>query len=164
MGKTRQISIAIDNWADIFSDFDPSPLSYRTLSEDFLQELSKRYREISGGKVVIMIYAPRKFKRSHKEKIVIRRIRDYFYSRYQKKRKEFNRSALLGGVMLATGLSLIISLYFIGSRVVSELLLPLGWFGSWEGISRVFNILTTSKKELDLENRFAEANYEFYYE
>lgn len=164
MSKIKQISIAIDTWDDIFSDFDPSPLSYRTLSEDFLRELTKRYRETKSGQFIVMIYAPLKLKRGHKEKIIVRRIRDYFDTKYQQKRGEVRKYALTGGLMLLTGLTVIIGLYFLRSTIASELLLPLGWFGAWEGISKVFNILTSAKQELDIENKFSNASYEFYYE
>ena len=39
----KEISIAIDTWDDMFSDFDPRPFNMRALSEDVMAELKKRH-------------------------------------------------------------------------------------------------------------------------
>ncbi len=68
----KEISIAIDTWDDIFSDFDPRPLNIRALSEDFIAELKKRYRETRKGDFLVTIYAPISLKDAESEKAVIR--------------------------------------------------------------------------------------------
>lgn len=39
--EMSEISIWLDNYDDIFSDFDPRPYSQRSLSDDFLAEAKK---------------------------------------------------------------------------------------------------------------------------
>ena len=46
----KEIGIVIDSWDDVFSDFDPRPLSERTVSGDFVDELKKRYKETRRGR------------------------------------------------------------------------------------------------------------------
>ena len=43
--EKTQISLWLDDYADIFSDFDPRPFSQRALSDDFLNEAKKVVRE-----------------------------------------------------------------------------------------------------------------------
>ena len=64
----KEISIAIDTWDDIFSDFDPRPFEVRALSEDFIAELKKRYRETRKGQFLVMIYAPVSLKHEETER------------------------------------------------------------------------------------------------
>ena len=46
---TRDISIWLDNYDDIFSGFDPKPYSERVLSDDFLTEVGKVCKEKDEG-------------------------------------------------------------------------------------------------------------------
>jgi len=70
----QQISIAIDTWDDIFSDFDPRPLGERAVSEDFINELKKRYLETRKGSFLIIIHAPISLKDEKSEKMIIQRL------------------------------------------------------------------------------------------
>ena len=74
----KEISVAIDRWDDIFSDFDPSPMERRTLSEDFIFELKKRHRETKYGKFIITIYAPPSLENAETEQVVIKRLKQHF--------------------------------------------------------------------------------------
>ncbi|MFA5746009.1 MAG: hypothetical protein WC932_04085, partial [archaeon] len=39
--ETKEVLMSISDYEDIFSDFDTKPLTHRSLSDDFLQELKK---------------------------------------------------------------------------------------------------------------------------
>ena len=45
--ETKDIKIWIDEYDGIFSDFDPRPYSERNMSDDFLNECNKLFRENS---------------------------------------------------------------------------------------------------------------------
>ena len=47
--KKSEISLSLDNYDDIFSDFDPRPFSQRALSDDFLIEAKKASRDKVSG-------------------------------------------------------------------------------------------------------------------
>jgi hypothetical protein len=55
--KTTQV--ALDNYDDIFSDFDYSDYSKRLLSYDFLKELRRRYEERKKGEYEITFSIPK---------------------------------------------------------------------------------------------------------
>ena len=46
-----EISILLDNYDDIFSDFDPRPYSERSLSDDLLNEARKASRDKNTGRL-----------------------------------------------------------------------------------------------------------------
>ena len=166
----KEISVAIDRWEDIFSDFDPSPLGQRTLSEDFISELKKRYRETKRGSFIITIYAPLSLKDEQKEKVVIQRLKQYFRFRSIQAKKQLGRIRARGITFVAFGtfsLGLLILLTYF--KVFSELaiemigiaLMPLGWFGIWEGFSKIVDASPILRVDEDLFVKLARANYRF---
>jgi hypothetical protein len=168
----QDISIAIDSWDDIFSDFDPSPLEQRILSEDFLSELKKRYRETQRGNFLITIYAPLSLRDESSEKIVLKRLKQYFKFRHLGLQKEFNESVGKGlifvvmGILFLSTLTLVAYFKLLGTlalELLSILLMPLGWFGIWEGFSRVIDPAPMLKQDLGLFAKLAKATYKFKY-
>ena len=96
----QEITIAIDSWDDLFSDFDPSPLEQRILSEDFLSELKKSYRETPRGSYIVTIYAQMSLKDEASERIVIKRLKQYFKLRHLAIEKEIGQSIQKGFIFV----------------------------------------------------------------
>ena len=144
--KIKQISIAIDTWDDVFSDFDPRPIKDRMLSEDFIVELKKRYRETKKGDFVIEILAPVDLCNPNTERSVIQRLKRDFKHRSLQKRKELSKLRRRGTVFVLFGIFFLTALtlltyYKVVSKLAIEILgiifMPLGWFGIWEGFSKI---------------------------
>jgi hypothetical protein len=168
----QEISIAIDSWDDVFSDFDPSPLEQRILSEDFLLELRKRYRETQRGNYIITIYAPIALKDDASERIVIKRLKQYFRFRHLATVKEINDVRRKGtlfvffGIIFLSTLTLIAyykMLSLLALELLGIVLMPLGWFGIWEGFSRITEAPPLLKQDLELFGRLSKAAYKFKY-
>lgn len=166
----KEISIAIDTWDDIFSDFDPRPLSERALSEDFIAELKKRYRETRKGQFVVTIYAPPFLKDDAQEKAVIQRLKRQFKHRSLQRQKELNRIRIRGTIFVSFGIFSLGFLTFITyfqlfSGLAIELLgiifMPLGWFGIWEGFSKIVDASPIFLQEEILFNKLSKAVYQF---
>ncbi len=166
----KEISIAIDRWEDIFSDFDPSPLSHRTLSEDFIYELKKRHRETKRGSFMITIYAPLSLKDEEKEKVVIQRLKQYFRFRATQAKKQLGRIRARGITFVVFGIFslglLILLTYFkafseLGIELIGIALMPLGWFGIWEGFSKIVDTSPILRVDEDLFIKLARASYRF---
>jgi hypothetical protein len=168
----QDISIAIDSWDDVFSDFDPSPLSSRVLSEDFLMELKKRYRETQTGNFILTIYAPLVLKDEEIEKIVIKRLKQYFKFRHLSLLKEIGvmrakgwKYVLFGGLSLTI---LTLTTYFkllniLSLELLGIVLTPLGWFGVWEGFSRLIEPSAVLTQDAELFSKLLKANLKFKY-
>jgi hypothetical protein len=168
----QEISIAIDSWDDIFSDFDPSPLELRVLSEDFLLELRKRYRETQQGNYTITLYAPITFKDDNTERIVIKRLKQYFKFRHLSLTKELNNQRAKGGLFIVLGVGALgtmsmVTFFKLLSQLQIELygivLVPLGWFGIWEGFSRIIEPAPKLTQELALYSKLAKVTIKFKY-
>jgi hypothetical protein len=168
----QDITIAIDSWDDIFSDFDPSPLEQRILSEDFLVELKKRYRETQRGNFIITIYAPMSLRDDVSEKIVIKRLKQYFKFRHLSVQKEMNESVGKGLIFVIVGILLLAALtlaaYFkklstLSLELAGIIMMPLGWFGIWEGFSRIIEPSELGKQDLGLFAKLSKASYKFKY-
>lgn len=168
----QEISIAIDSWDDIFSDFDPSPLEQRVLSEDFLFELRKRYRETQRGNYVITLYAPALLKDDNTERIVLKRLKQYFKFRFLSLTRELNHHRAKGGLFIVLGVGglgtmSMVTFFKLLSQLQIELLgivlVPLGWFGIWEGFSRIIEPAPKLAQDIDLYGKLAKVTIKFKY-
>ncbi len=168
----QEISIAIDSWDDIFSDFDPSPLEHRILSEDFISELKKRHRETKRGNFVITIYAPFSLKDEVSERLVNKRLKQYFKFAQLSIQKEINESKRKGVIFVICGIFFLALLTFVAYfkmvdtltlELVSILLMPLGWFGIWEGFSHIIETPPLLKQDREMFEKMNKATFKFKY-
>ena len=168
----QDISIAIDSWDDVFSDFDPSPLEQRILSEDFLLELKKRYRETQRGNFIITIYAPLSLKDEASERIISKRLKQYFKFRHLEIQRDINEARRKGVIFIIVGmfflanLTMVTYLKMFSSLVIdllSIIVMPLGWFCVWEGFSRILEPYPLLKQDLELFGKLSRASFKFKY-
>ena len=78
-----EISIWLDSYDDIFSDFDSRPLSERTVSDDFLSEVRKVCDEKSRNKIHLKLSIPESLRNTEDEKIIIKRLHLFFRNSHQ---------------------------------------------------------------------------------
>jgi len=168
----REIGVVIDTWDDIFSDFDPRPLSERTVSGDFVDELKKRYKETPAGHFIITIYAPVSLKNEESERITINRLRKHFRYKFLHKKKVITIIRIRGLIFVIVGICslsfLTLATYF---KFLSELklqisgivLMPFGWFGIWEGLSKLIDTSPVVIRDAKLFERLSKATYHFSY-
>ena len=83
MGKIQlpvehEISLWLDTYEDIFSDFDPRPLGQRALSDDFLSEAKRAIRERKEGSFELHLLIPTTQRSSATEAVVRKRLREHF--------------------------------------------------------------------------------------
>jgi hypothetical protein len=168
----KEISIVIDTWDDVFSDFDPRPLNQRTLSEDFIIELKKRYRETRRGDFSVVIIAPNNLQDPDSETMVMGRLKKHFKHRFLQRQREIVRIRVRGVVFVLFGITSLTTLtlatyHKIFSELIIEILgiilMPLGWFGIWEGFSKIVDTSQTSIQESQLFDKLAKATYRFSY-
>ena len=170
--EIRDIAIAIDTWDDVFSDFDPRPLSDRTLSADFIIELKQRYRETNKGDFVVTICAPKNLSNKKSERTVSKRLKRHFQHRSLLLKKSNMRILIRGIIFVLCGIFLLTFLtlaayYKMFSDLVIDILgivvMPLGWFGLWEGFSKIVDVNPSLKHEEMFYQKLAKAQYKFRY-
>lgn len=164
----RQISIWLDDYEDIFSDFDPRPYDDRSLSDDFISEVKKVSHEDGFGVAEMNLLVPEKSRKADVENVIIKRLHAFFKKNnyYIIKRTRFNR---VKGVtmMLAGMLMLLVATYITGqqqtyltnfSRVAME---PAGWFFAWRGMDTLFFLSVKLKEEHDFYTKMAKTKVNF---
>ena len=168
----KEIAIVIDTWDDIFSDFDPRPLNQRTVSEDFVDELKKRYRETRKGNFAITIYAPQFLKKIESEKMVSQRLKKHFRHIFLQKKKDLVQRRIRGFIFVCIGISslsfLTLATYFkflseLAIQIAGIILMPLGWFGFWEGLSKLVDASPVFIQEEKLFEKLSKTSYQFRY-
>jgi len=168
----KEVSVAIDTWDDIFSDFDPRPLSDRALSEDFIFELKRRYRETRKGSFLITVYAPVSLKDDKSEKMVIQRLKRHFKHSSLRRQKQLNRIRRRGIFFVMIGICflgfLTLATFFrffsdLAIEMLGIILMPLGWFGIWEGFSKIVDTSPIFIQEEMLFDKLSKADYRFKY-
>ncbi|MFH1363356.1 MAG: hypothetical protein ABIH45_04030 [Candidatus Omnitrophota bacterium] len=168
----KEIGIVIDSWDDVFSDFDPRPLTERTVSEDFVDELRKRYKETRSGEFIITIYAPFSLKDEASEKMVTQRLKKHFRHKLLQKKKLIVRIRLRGVIFVLIGVCslsfLTLATYYkfvteITIQIMGIFLMPLGWFGFWEGLSKLVDTSPVVIQDEKLFEKISKARYSFKY-
>lgn len=165
----RDISIVLDNYDDIFSDFDPRPYGQRELSEDFLKELSRRYTEDSRGNFEVRFFIPSYERDPKVEGIIKKRLKAHFAREEKRVGHEMASIRNRGLVYITFGVILLLgetltSVYFenpLLTAVAGIFALPLGWFGVWTGVERILDIGPKARGQLEAFAKFVHCNYIF---
>jgi len=165
-----EISLILDSYDDIFSDFDPRPYSQRALSGDFLDELRKASRD-KDSKIELKFMIPiSKINKRH-EGIIKGRLKEHFHKHYNLLKKEITDTTIKrGAVFIVMGLifmflaTLIMFKYTKPNMLLSffiVLLEPAGWFCFWEGLWLVIFESKERKPELDFYEKMTKSDISF---
>lgn len=170
----QDITVGIDTLDDIFSDFDPRPLQQRALSEDFLKEIQKFYVESLRGRLNVIFLGPVALKeileKNQLEKAIISHLHQEFRRRALYAKKMINGIKTTGVRFITFGAIILISLTLVrafkifpalGMDIGLELLMPLGWFGMWEGFSQLVQTPHKLKDESVMYDKLSKAQYSF---
>jgi len=153
--RLSEISLILDTYDDIFSDFDPRPFSERTISDDFLLEARRASRDLPSGKIELKFLIPQKQRNIGSENLIRKRLRDYFIRHHQIMQEEMRKTLFRTALMAVLGVVFImVSTYLRGlgstsfsMRFLTTLLEPAGWFTTWTGLDEWYYTFTEKKKE-----------------
>lgn len=164
------IHVGLDSYDDIFSDFDPSPYSDRLLSEDFVIEARRRCSVTRKGGLELRFSLP-KGRRDHKtEALIKRRIKQYFRGKVKDVEEEVGKGRKVGAAYFAAGFLVLLfvglapQLEWLGgaAHFLEILLVPVGWFGMFDGVELMVEAPRSRARELESNRRLAEADYTFF--
>jgi hypothetical protein len=151
--KSSQISLWLEDYEDIFSDFDSRPYSERALSGDFLHEAKNASRDKPSGGLELRFLIPKNKRDQRKEMLIRSRLLDHFGKHHRRLHKESRKVVSHGIIFMIAGVTFMLLASILmpmqsGSNVLSNflfvLLQPGGWFFLWEGLKF---ILFESKRE-----------------
>ncbi len=137
--KIKKLSIWLDDYEEIFSDFDPRPYSQRVLSDDFFNEIKKLSLEDLPHKIELNLILENIQRDKKLEKIIIDRINGYFEYRYKETIKKNNRILKQSALFLILGGLMITYIHYMHLKLGEytlflELIHPASWFLSWEAL------------------------------
>jgi hypothetical protein len=164
--REGNISLILDSYDDIFSDFDPRGYSERALSDDFLVECKKAARD-KGHKLELRLMIPKKLRNLKDELKIRKRLKNHFEKHFQEKHEEIMKVKKEGAMWFAVGTVLMmISAFFYGRtdfffRLLEVMIVPAAWFMFWEGLDKIF--ISSREKEADYIFYKKMANCQIYF-
>ncbi|MDB5281465.1 MAG: hypothetical protein JWO06_540 [Bacteroidota bacterium] len=164
-----EISIWIDKYDDVFSDFDSRPFAERALSDDFLREVRKMASEKTGGEIELKFNILDDQRNVESEAVIINSLNKHFKNIATTLRSEQRQTLQKGYMLLGAGFSLMIFLVYLTTiptkgaylNGIYLMLEPVGWFMTWTGLDNVFQNTRKNKSALDFNSRMAFAAIKF---
>ena len=169
-----EISLILNEYNDIFSDFDPRPYLERSLSDDFLFEAKKASKVKTSGEVELTLLIPENERKPASETVIKKRLHEYFKKHHELMRKEIMETQVKGVKLTLLGFGLlIIATYtrieeFRHPFMVSDLIVflttilePAGWFTCWTGMEQIFIKPREKKEDFEFYEKMARAKINF---
>jgi len=163
-GVLQTAQIALDNYDDIFSDFDPSPYEIRLISEDFLRELHRHYHRTGKGDIIVSFTIPGDLRVEKTEALIKKRIRDYFKGRIREVERERRERVKHGIARIVVGVvlsALLLTNPLLESRPFLEIISVLIWFLIWSGLEPFLEVATKLDRRRAFHEKFLKAEYRF---
>ncbi len=165
-----EISIILESYDSIFSDFDPRTYAQRSLSVDFLTEIKRATRENKSGVIELNLLIPVEKKNDEVEAKVRKRLHEYFRKHYDITKREVDAVRSKGAIMIGVGLSLsmvaAVFVYPTGStnilnNIILVLIEPAAWFTIWEGANKVFDTWRVLEPDLEFFRKMIKSEITF---
>jgi hypothetical protein len=163
------ISLWLDDYNDIFSDFDPRDASVRAISVDFLEEAKRAATDKDLG-LKLNLLIPKEKRNQKTEHIISHRLKNHFEHHHRilkKEKKSLIKSGMLfvlSGIIIMALAAYILVNYENKTTVTSFLLIllePAGWFFFWEGLNIVLFKPKEKESELDFYKKLSHAEIIF---
>ena len=168
--QTSELALWLDDYDDLFSDFDPRPYSQRSLSDDFLLEMIKAVKNRGKNTFELKFLLSDSLRNRSKEQVIAKRLRDHFTRHYhmllQDKKRVLRRGTMfvLAGVFVMWGAA-IIQYFFLDKHFLFNFIFvlaePSGWFLFWEGLNKTIYDNNKIKPNLDFYHKMSKSKIKF---
>ncbi len=161
----QKVDIALDGYDDLFSDFDPSPYATRILSEDFLNELFRRYSQTPKGRIVVNFTVPRSARSEKTESLIRKRLKDHFRERDKTWDGRMRERVRLGLIRLAIGAVVSAAILLFPELDVPPILTLLSvlvWYFMWTGFDSLIEVPMRLQRKKVRADQFLAADYNFF--
>lgn len=166
--QKAKISLWLDDYDNLFSDFDPRSFSHRELSDDFLNEAMKFTTEAEFGKIILIFLIPTSKRNITLEKVVKVRMHNEFQKRLNHLAKEKKKMRRKGYSLGLFGVLLMIMATVVASygqgiffKILLVILEPAGWFTAWYGLDHIFYFSQEEKRKFEFYHKLSEAEFKF---
>lgn len=168
--KMSEISLWLDDYSDLFSDFDPRLYAERSLSQDFLAEIQRASRDKATGQIELKFLIP-SAKRNHNDEAMIkRRLKEHFKKHFDNIKKDKDKMVNLGSMLTIIGILLMFAATFVLFKYQNTGLMtsfmvvflePGGWFFFWEGMYLIVFESKKLKPNMEFYSKMHRADIEF---
>lgn len=167
--ENPEISIWIDKYDDVFSDFDSRPYSERVLSDDFLSEIRKMVINQPKANVRFTFRLMDNERDLETENIIISNIRVHFQRIAEGIMEDMVNIRQKGYWMTGGGFALSIALVFLSASIediryinhIPMVLEPIAWFTTWTGLDHIFQLSKKEKPTYDFNKKMVESEIGF---
>lgn len=165
--RQSEISLILDTYDDIFSDFDPRPYNQRAISHDLLEEANRAVRNTPKGDIQLKFMVPSRIRILQYENLIKKRLKDHFAHHYQIEQENLKKIKWQGAKWFAVGIAFMMFATFIHEltgfwfnllTIISE---PAGWFSFWEGLGKIFIVAEEKSPSLKFYERMSRAEILF---
>ena len=115
--ETKELIMTLKSYNEIFSDFDSRPYNQRILSDDFIEELNREYRDMPSEKIRLKLLIPENQRNQEEETIIKKRINDYFKQRYIANYKTYKNKIKSGIWLIIIGIILTAIYIFLITKI-----------------------------------------------
>lgn len=165
----RDISIWIDIYDDIFSDFDPRNFSERNISDDFIYEVKKVSLESDFHIGALKLLIPEKNRNTENENTIIKRLHSHFKKSHAAFRGKMKTKRKNGSLLAVLGMGMMLGASYISSLQSGRFLMhsllvllePAGWFMVWIGMDNLLGTSRELKPEFDFYNKLEKSKIVF---
>lgn len=165
--ETRDITLQLDHYDDIFSDFDIRPYSKRALSVDFIDELRRAAPDKDDTGIELTLRVPTDLRVEADEEVIKGRLANHFSKHYQALLKD-RRNILKGGIIMvimgvvAMVAAALIDFEFQTKNFYHSILIvflePAAWFLLWEGMEQIIFRPRKVNSDLEVYKKMADTN------
>jgi len=144
--RKSEVSLWLDTYEDVFSDFDPRPFDHRALSDDFLQEAKRATRELEPGLLELRFLMPAHERDHSVENIVRHRLHEHFRKHATRLEKEKRWIFTKAVAFVLFGFAMLVVSAFLKEAqshgflyyFILAMFEPAGWFMMWYGMDQIF--------------------------
>ena len=168
--KLAEISILLSSYNDIFSSFDPSEYSERTLSDDFIMQAKSFSKSKDGNKMSLKLLLPAVARNEKDEIIIIKRLHSHFKDAHQQVASDVRQTKKKGIILTMIGVGLMVTASYLSYMKREEyhfhflivILEPAGWFLLWTGLDHLVYSSKERKKDLEFYSKMTKSEIEFF--
>jgi hypothetical protein len=166
-----ELTLWLDSYDDIYSDFDSRHYYKRRISEDFLYELQREMKYIEDKASGLLLLLPAEQRNEAVEKSISGSLPGFFQKQFQHHQDKYRRKLNKGLIFLFGGIVIMLVNTWLNYRFGSSfqipvislkvLLEPAGWFLVWTAFDSLFYDLNPLKKDKDFYQSLSEIRVRF---
>ena len=163
-----ELSIWLDTYDDIFSDFDTRDYVDRALSDDFIREARKMAREKSSGDIQLTLLIPGDLRDTAQEEIIINSLHKHFLYFAVQIKNETKSISKRGYMLCLAGFALMILAAYLMTwstnitfNILKVMMEPSGWFLAWTGFEQIFYTPRKRYPDYNFNHKMSQAEIVF---